>query len=85
MAKDKTPTASGPVMYLGPTLRGSRHVVHASVFTAGLPPHLEKEVAADPDLAALFVPVEKLGTARKQLKTATSALAHCARRVAEKG
>jgi hypothetical protein len=85
MAKEKTPTVTGTVMYLGPTLRGARHVVNGTIFKGGVPRHLEKELTADPDYAALFVPVADVGAARKELKNATSVLAHCARRVAEKG
>lgn len=85
MAKEKT-TANCPVMYLGPSLRGSRHVTHGTVFREGrLLPHLEKEVAADADFAALFVPVSLVGKARAELKNPVSPLAHSARRVAEKG
>lgn len=61
------------VMYLGPAIPGL--VKKNAVFKDGLPAMAEKRAETDKSFARLFIPVEKVFEAKKQLSTEGSLLA----------
>lgn len=81
-----TPPAAGPgqVVYVGPRLLRPFPVGPLAVFRGVLPSPLAKAVAADADLAALFVPVVEAGTALRTVTQRGSALQRAAAAVTAK-
>lgn len=72
------------VVYVGPKLRTPYPVAPLTIFRGALPPPLATAVATDEDLAACFVQVADLGTAKIRLKNASTALARSVAAVATK-
>ena len=68
-------------IYVGPNMGGALLLTRYSVFRNGFPEHLRQAMAADRELARLFVPVEELGEARKRLRDNASPLSHAFRSV----
>lgn len=56
------------LMYVGPRLRDPMPLQTGSVFPTGLPDILQRAVAADANLAALFLPVAEAGKALRDLE-----------------
>ncbi len=54
-----------PLMYVGPRRKDPIPLERGNVFTS-LPPALQKAVAEDTTLAALFVPLDQAGKALRQ-------------------
>lgn len=71
------------VVYVGPRLTGKPFPVNPkTIFRGPLPKPLAKAMAADADLAALFVPVSDFGSALLALRRAGSAISRSALSVA---
>ena len=71
MTKEKTtPTniESGPLMYVGPTLRNPVPLTHRGLFSGGLPQFVRAIADKDADLAACFVPVAEAGKVLRELE-----------------
>lgn len=62
--KKKTPA----MVYVGPNSPTEPLLKQYTVFRDGLPEHIQAQAKANPTLAGLFVPVEKLNSARAELK-----------------
>ena len=72
------------VLYVGPRLLRPFPVGARTIFRGALPAPLAKAVAADADLAALFVPVAETGSALKAVTQQGSALCRAAAAVSDK-
>ena len=66
MSKDqkKTTTATGPVVYCGPTIPGV--AVQYTTYTNGTPTALAEAIKEKPVLGGLVVPLDKLPEVRRQ-------------------
>ena len=66
MSKDqkKTTTATGPVVYCGPTIPGV--AVQYTTYTNGTPAALAEAIKEKPVLGGLVVPLDKLPEVRRQ-------------------
>lgn len=73
--------ASGPVVYIGPTIRGV--VQTSTVFNNGLPAVVKEKVKKMPLLGEMLIPVADLGKARKEMAVKGSAVRSCYDKVAE--
>lgn len=62
------------VIYVGPNLRNHALIQYA-VYIGGKPKHISKELEKVPELAKLFVPVDKLEYAQKQINSPGTPLA----------
>ena len=80
---DRMSKTSTVKAYIGPTLQGI--IQGGTVFSGGLPPKAAAVVAAYPFMAGLFVNVENLAEARKELKKAGSERNMLYRRAKELG
>lgn len=67
-------TATMHVVYVGPRLRKPFPLTPKTIFRQALPKPLAAAVAADADLAALFVPVSEFGAALTALKRPATVL-----------
>lgn len=69
-------------MYMGPTIRGC--VIHGTLFKDGkLPEMVSKKIQNIPVLQSLFIPVSKLGEARKELSNSKSEISICYEKAVE--
>lgn len=73
--KAKATKAAGTVVYTGPAIPGI--VSKNAIFNNGLPEALEKEIAGQPVIGALVVPIGELGRHRRELRDKGSAAAAC--------
>lgn len=65
VASTASGTVSGPLVYVGPNLRGKLHMQFGTLYKGGeLPPKVAELCAADSAFAAMFVTVEGLSAAR---------------------
>jgi hypothetical protein len=91
-AVTETPAGTQPVaeatpaqvLYVGPRLQRPFPVGSRTIFRGALPAPLAKAVAADADLAALFVPVAETGSALRAVTQQGSALCRAAAAVSDK-
>lgn len=73
--KEASPSGEVPaVVYVGPNMGGELLMQQFTVFRAGLPEMVQARADADPDFAALFVPVPELAEARGALSRPGSAV-----------
>lgn len=61
------------LIYIGPTLKGFK-LVKYQVFIGGLPKHVDDVFEKYPQIKRLFVPVQSLVEAEKEVKTAGTPL-----------
>lgn len=81
-ATKKTVAKQETTMYIGPTIRGV--VIQGTLFKGGkLPEMVTKKIENMPILQSLFVPVSKLGDARKERKDSKSAISICYEKAVE--
>lgn len=80
---DRMSKTSTVKAYIGPTLQGI--IQGGTVFSGGIPPKAAAVVAAYPFMAGLFVNVDNLAEARKELKRAGSERNMLYRRAKELG
>ncbi|KAF0232516.1 MAG: hypothetical protein FD177_2403 [Desulfovibrionaceae bacterium] len=73
---------SGTLCYVGPTLTGAVFLAQFTNFKGGqATPAVEARRAADEEFASLFVPMEELGQARRDLADPVSELARASAHV----
>ncbi len=70
------------LVYVGPSLSEGR-LSHCTVFTNGLPPHIEKIAKENSWFSYLFVPVEDYTETMKAVRTKGTALYMYAKRARE--
>lgn len=70
------------LIYVGPNLRNNA-LIQFTVFAGGMPKHIDKELAAVPELAKLFVPIAKLEPAQVQIAAYGTPLAKYYQKVKE--
>ena len=76
-APQNAPESTRPtLMYVGPALKNPFPVATGAVFKNGLPGLLQKALAEDADLTALFVPLQEGGKALRQLEAGTGLINH---------
>ena len=68
MATKKATSTQARLIYVGPTIKGSR-LVRYQVFVGGLPTHVDDVFAKVPQIKNLFVEIKNLAAAERDIAT----------------
>ncbi len=82
--KPKTAEGSKRLIYVGPTLSGSR-LIRYQVFVGGLPKHIDEVLEKTPQIKSLFVAPKDLVAAEKAISTKGTPMHKYFKMVSEEG